>query len=115
MNRGFRQIALLLMFVFTANIQAWALTVDNGMSHDSSVNTHLVTQQSNGQQHESQNCDKTEHHCCHAFSHLLGQVSDSFALNKLSKESRSFPVGIVNATSTHPEGIYRPPRNPSLT
>ena len=115
MSRGFRQIALLLIFVFLAHVQAWALTVEDEMHHDRSVNSELITQPSENQQHQSHDCAQNEEHCCHAMNHLLGQVSDDFILNKLSKESNLFLIGTVNATSTHPEYIYRPPRFPSLT
>ena len=115
MNRGFRQIALLLIFVFLANVQAWALTVEDEMRHDSSVNAQLMTQPSENQQDQSHDCAQNSEHCCHAMNHLLGQVSDDFILSKLSKEPNLFLIGAVNATSTHPEDIYRPPRFSSLT
>ena len=117
MNRGFRQIALLLIFVFLANVQAWALTVEGETHHDSSVNTQLIIQSSENLQHECHDCDQDDHYHyhCHAIDHLQGQVSDGFTLSKLSKDPNLFLTGSVNATSTHPEDIYRPPRLPSLT
>ncbi len=85
------------------------------MHNDSSVNAQLITPPSENQQDQSHDCAQNGEHCCHAMNHLLGQVSDDFILNKLSKEPNLFLFGVVNATSTHPEDIYRPPRFPSLT
>ena len=119
MNRGFRQIALLLIFVFLANVSAWALAVEGERHHDSRANSQLITQQSENLQHECHDCDQDDndhyHYHCHAIDHLLGQLSDGFILSKLSKEPNLFLTGSINATSTHPEDIYRPPRFPSLT
>jgi hypothetical protein len=114
MNRRFRQIAFLLILVFTANVQAWAVTMEQEISHDLPSSAYAMPQLDE-QHHESHDCDQTGHHCCHAISHLLGQVSDGFVLSKLSQATKSFPVGTVNIVSTYPEGIYRPPRPPSLT
>ena len=115
MSRRFRQIALLLIFVFMANVQAWALNVEGEIYHDSSVNSHLITQQSENLQHKCHDCDQADHHCCHAINHLLGQISDGLILNKFSKEPNLFLMVDANATSTDPEDFYRPPRTPSLT
>jgi hypothetical protein len=113
MSRGFRQIAFLLILVFTANVQAWTFTMENEVAHDLPSSSYVMSSLDE-QHHESHDCGQAGHHCCHAISHLLGQVSDGFALGKLSQAAKSFPVGTVNIVSTYPEGIYRPPRSPSL-
>lgn len=115
MSLGFRQIALLLIFALMANVQAWALTMEDKIHQDGSTNSQLVTQQSENQQHQSHDCEQAGNHCCHAISHLLGQVSDGLTLNKFSKEPNLFLMVDDSATSTDPEYFFRPPRTPSLT
>lgn len=115
MNRVLRQIALLLIFAFMANVQAWALTVDDKIHHDESTNSHLVAQPSNNLQQESHDCDQMGEHCCHAASHLLGQVSDGFILHNLTENTNLYLTGDVNASSVDSEDFYRPPRTASLT
>ena len=114
MRTRFRQIAFLI-FAFMANVQSWALTMEDGTHHDNSSNSQLVTQQLEIQHHQSNECEEAGGHCCHAINHLLGQVSNGLTFKKFSKEPNLFLFGVVNATSTHPEDIYRPPRFPSLT
>lgn len=115
MSRGFRQLALLLIFALIANVQAWALTMEDKIHHDGSTNSQLVTQQSENQQHQPHDCEQAGNHCCHAINHLLGQASNGLILSKFFKEPNLFLMFDANATSTDPEDFYRPPRTPSLT
>jgi hypothetical protein len=115
MNRVLRQVAFLMIFVFMANVQAWALTINDEVNHDGSANSQLAAQPSDNVQQESHDCDQTGKHCCHAASHLLGQVSDRFALNNLTENINLYLTGDVSASSVDSEDFYRPPRTPSLT
>jgi hypothetical protein len=110
-----RRIAILLLFVFTANVQCWAFTLGNELAHEQSESSAFVLQQTAPAQSGSHDCGVAGHHCCHALSHLLGQVSDSFSTAKISVPAKPFFHTDEIAASFSPESIYHPPRNPSLT
>ena len=53
--------------------------------------------------------------CCHALSHLFGQVSDHFSTVRMIDSTKPIPNMDEDAVSFTPESIYHPPRYPSLT
>ncbi len=115
MSRFFRQIALLLMLVFTANVQCWAFNIGDEMSHDLAGESPAMMQHTAPTQSESHNCNQMSHHCCHALNHLLGQVSDDFSVDQGIASAKLFAFLAEDAASHSSESIYHPPRIPSLT
>lgn len=114
MNRLARQIALLLLLVFTANVQCWAFNMGDEMAHDlaGQSSSPAVIQHAVPAQHESHNCNQMGHHCCHALSHLLGQVTDDFSLAQARVAAKPFSLFSEDAVSHSSESIYHPPRTP---
>ncbi len=115
MSRFFRQIALLLMLVFTANVQCWAFNIGDEMSHDLAGQSPVMKQHTGPAQSESHNCNQMGHHCCHALNHLLGQVSDDFSVGQGITPAKPFSFLAEDAVSHYSENIYHPPRTSSLT
>jgi hypothetical protein len=115
MSRFARRIALLLLFVFTANVQCWAFTLGDELAHEQSENSAFVLQQTAPAQSGSHDCGLAGHHCCHALNHLLGQVTDNFSSARTSVPPKLFFHADEVAVSFTPESIYHPPRLPSLT
>lgn len=112
MNRLVRQIALLVMLVFTANVQCWAFNMGDEMAHDlagQSLSSVVADHDSHPQQ-DSHSCNQMGHHCCHAISHLLGQVSDELSVPQYLTVGKSFFHLTEDASSLSLEGIYHPPR-----
>lgn len=115
MSRLTRRIALLLIFVFTANVQCWAFTIGDEMSHDLAEHSSFVVQHADPAPQGSDDCGPAGHHCCHALNHLLGQVTSDFSIIQVSAAGKLFPLSPDGAISIIPENIYHPPRLPSLT
>lgn len=115
MSRFFRQIALLMMLVFTANVQCWASGFGDEMTHEQSENHAVVMGQSTPDHPDNKDCNLAGHHCCHALSHLLGQVADNFSVFPPSVSIKRISSADEDAKSLTPESIYHPPRRPSLT
>ena len=110
-----RRIALLLILVFTANVQCWAFNIGDEMSHDLAGQSLVMMQHTGPAQSESHNCNQMGHHCCHALNHLLGQVSDDFSVGQGITPAKPYSFLAEDAASRSSENIYHPPRIPSLT
>ncbi|WP_146187227.1 hypothetical protein [Novimethylophilus kurashikiensis] len=115
MSRFVRRIALLLILVFTANVQCWAFSLGVEAAHEQSENSSFVFQKTAPAQSGSHDCGLAGHHCCHALSHLLGQISDHFSTARILNSTTPIPNMDEAAVSFTPESIYHPPRHPSLT
>lgn len=117
MLRYFRLIAVVLIVAFTANVQAWASTMEDEAFHDGDVEIAALAQHGDDAHHQgTHDCLKAGHHCCHGINHLLGQVSSEMALIPRISASKPVVTGTSAALSTYPDSIYRPPLNaPSLT
>ena len=114
MSHFVRRIALLLLFVFTANVQCWAFNIGGDeMSHDFSEKSSFLVHHTDPAQQGSHDCGPG-HHCCHALNHLLGQITADFSLAQVSGAGKLFPLSPDGAISIIPENIYHPPRLPSL-
>ncbi len=113
MFRLLRPIAMLLLLVFTANVQAWALNLETEATH-LGANNALIAQVDVAQHDGAHDCDLASHHCCHAISHLLGQVSGELHLNLPDISGIAPTHGPESVASITPQSIYHPPRTPDL-